>query len=92
MGALGRNFSCYNDEQKEQTIDALLELSSTKEKDKKNRVGAVKILDILYPHLEADKRKKIRNDLELIREDLKSPAMMEFFKVTVPEVEGEKEQ
>jgi len=89
LGALGKNFPSLEPQQRSRCLSALLEFAAQSEAAKVNRERALRVLNILYPNLAEAERQEMRQGFEKIREEMESPALVEFFNEIVPQIESE---
>ncbi|HEV3073308.1 MAG TPA: tetratricopeptide repeat protein [Thermoanaerobaculia bacterium] len=88
LGALGANFARLAVDERERTLEAILDLAAGNA-EPEPREGAIQVLNVLYPHLAPAERDAVREKLGNIRQELSSPALAEFFRETVPTTEPE---
>jgi tetratricopeptide (TPR) repeat protein len=88
LGALGTNFARLAPDERARSLDAMLDLAAGSA-EPEPREGAIRVLNVLYPHLAPAERDAVREKLAEIRQELSSPALAEFFRETVPTTEPE---
>ncbi len=89
LGAIGKIFPELEPLRRSQCLAAILDLTVQSKAEKISRERAVNVMNILYPNLTKTERQDVRQGLENIREEMESPALVEFFNETIPQVEGE---
>jgi tetratricopeptide (TPR) repeat protein len=87
LGALGANFSRLTPDERARSLEAILALAAGGA-EPESREGAIRVLNVLYPHLAPAERDAVRERLTDIRHDHSSPALAEFFRETVPTTES----
>jgi tetratricopeptide (TPR) repeat protein len=88
LGALGANFARLAPDERARSLEAMLDLAAGGA-EPEPREGAIRVLNVLYPHLTPAERDNVRERLASIRQELSSPALAEFFRETVPTTEPE---
>ncbi len=86
LGVLGKNFLNLDSRQRARSLAAILRLAWNSGATILSRELALRVLNVLYPNLETDERRQVRESLEQVRADIDSPALTEFFNETVPAV------
>jgi tetratricopeptide (TPR) repeat protein len=88
LRALGGNFARLTADERAQSLQRMLDLAAGGA-DPEPREGAIRVLNVLYPHLASAEREAVRARLASIRQELASPALAEFFRETLPATEPE---
>jgi len=89
LGALGQNFTKLESQQRQQALSAIQQMVSRGRGDHWSREQALEVLDALYPNLESAERVPVREALESLQGQLRSPALDELLNHTIPQVDKE---
>lgn len=86
LSLIGQNIINITPTQRIQCYKAMFDVAENPEKNKLIRVGAVAVLNVLYPNCNKSERAVFRRRMRIVAKTMKHGSLLEFFNETVPDV------
>ena len=87
LAAIGKNFPLLEPIRRGQCLAAILDLANQPQAEPASRELSIRMLNVLYPHLLDKERQEVRRLLEVIGNEIKTPALEEFFEKTIAQAD-----